>query len=380
LRAAIAGGGLQGVEAAYLASKAGWETLLIDRRADPPAGAMAGRTIRLDLLAAPERELAAILKDQDVIIPALEDHGVIARLAAMRAAGLLPPVAIDQGPYLLSASKPASKELFGRLGLPMAAPWRPGARGPFVAKPPNLSGSRGVVLLDGGEVERRFPDPGALAAMVVEERLDGPQYSIEVTARSGEARAWQATRLEMDELCGCRLVEAPADLGPTLAAGFAAMAETLAGALSLTGLMDLEAILHHGQLKLLEIDARLPSQTPMAVLHSTGVNLLVELAGCFLEACAPPAAAAGGPGRPKWSPGWPVDPPRRAVVEHVRLRNGRLTRHGEHIMTTRGPLAPRRDFLGADEALVAGPPDDLVATLIKVGPKAGGGPPGGPRL
>jgi pyrrolysine biosynthesis protein PylC len=37
MRVVVAGGKLQGIEAAYLAHQAGWSVLLIDREASPPA-------------------------------------------------------------------------------------------------------------------------------------------------------------------------------------------------------------------------------------------------------------------------------------------------------------------------------------------------------
>ena len=37
MRLLIVGGKLQGTEAAYLAGKAGWETVLVDRREDYPS-------------------------------------------------------------------------------------------------------------------------------------------------------------------------------------------------------------------------------------------------------------------------------------------------------------------------------------------------------
>ena len=45
----------------------------------------------------------------------------------------------------------------------------------------------------------------------------------------------------------------------------------------------MEVILHRGELKVLEIDARLPSQTPTVVFHSTGVNLVEVLGNSFIR-------------------------------------------------------------------------------------------------
>ena len=51
----------------------------------------------------------------------------------------------------------------------------------------------------------------------------------------------------------------------------------IAELIELKGIMDVEVIDDEGILKVLEIDARIPSQTPTVVYHSTGVNLLEEL-------------------------------------------------------------------------------------------------------
>ena len=60
MRVAIAGGGLQGVELCWLAKKAGWETLLVDRRPAPPALHLADGFVQADVtrLEAEGREAA----------------------------------------------------------------------------------------------------------------------------------------------------------------------------------------------------------------------------------------------------------------------------------------------------------------------------------
>ncbi|MCP4451790.1 MAG: 3-methylornithine--L-lysine ligase PylC, partial [Planctomycetes bacterium] len=47
---AIIGGNLQGVEATYLAKKAGWEVLLIDKNAQAPASLMCDRFVPLKII------------------------------------------------------------------------------------------------------------------------------------------------------------------------------------------------------------------------------------------------------------------------------------------------------------------------------------------
>jgi len=58
---------------------------------------------------------------------------------------------------------------------------------------------------------------------------------------------------------------------------FNIIAETIAERIGLKALMDVEAVDTENGLKVLEIDARIPSQTPAAVLAATGVNILREM-------------------------------------------------------------------------------------------------------
>ena len=51
----MVGGKLQGTEAVYLAAKAGHETVLVDRREDPPASGLAERFVVADITADEDR-------------------------------------------------------------------------------------------------------------------------------------------------------------------------------------------------------------------------------------------------------------------------------------------------------------------------------------
>jgi pyrrolysine biosynthesis protein PylC len=139
-----------------------------------------------------------------------------------------------------------------------------------------------------------------------------------------------------------------------LAEGFERAAVTLAEAVGLWGIMDVEAVLHDGQLKVLEIDARFPSQTPSAVYHSTGFNMVEALARIFLpEEGGVPGSIHGGRAR-------------GSVLEHIRVEGGQLAVCGERIMAEAGPLHLEADFFGAQEALTNHAPgrEDWVATLM----------------
>ena len=172
---------------------------------------------------------------------------------------------------------------------------------PAVVKPSTASGSEGVVVAhDEAELDgaRRELERGG-HEVVVEEYVAGPSLSLEVLAWGGRAVPLQVTGLEFDAAYDCRRVVAPggrgaagepAAAGPggacdwdaAVAAGvldaFDAAGVRVAEGLGLNGLMDVEVMVRGAQPKLLEIDARLPSQTPTAVYWSSGLNI-VELLG-----------------------------------------------------------------------------------------------------
>jgi pyrrolysine biosynthesis protein PylC len=301
-------------------------------------------------------QLTQLCSGYDLIIPALENNKVLERLDISRSEGDIPPLAFDYRAYKTSCSKIRSKALFNRLGLPMAAPWAPGAEGSFVAKPSVSSGSRSVLFFDDSrEIEQRFPTLSSRCRMVIEEKLIGPSYSVEVVSVKGlKPKTFQVTLLEMDDTADCCRVIAPSNLPKEKEKALSNMAKQLAADLELTGLMDLEAIDHNGKLTLTEIDARFPSQTPTAIYWSTGVNLLYELAKCFVDVPGP------APVRFKT--------PRKVVYEHVLAKKFDISFHGEHLMTTMGPLTLRKDFMGAQEALVAGKAASghYAATMIRL--------------
>jgi pyrrolysine biosynthesis protein PylC len=358
MRLAVVGGGLQGTEAAYLAAKAGWEVRLVDRRPKVPASGLAGSFVQAD--ANDEQGLDRALADADLVLPALEDTQALETLT--RWAGLQGvPLAFDLVAYSVSCSKQASNRLFERRGFAVPQAW-PGCAFPVLAKPDGLSGSRGVRVFATEKALRAWLDgsegPVDPASWVIQEFLTGPSFSMEVLGLPGAHRALQATDLAMDAGYDCKRVEAPSLLAAEPAAELARTAVVLAEALQLRGLMDLEVILHDGEFRLLEIDARLPSQTPIAVFWSTGYNMVRALGELFLP---------GGGGRAEELS--PADRWRSVVLEHVHAYANRLEVAGEHVMIRRSPLSVRRDFFGVDEAITDYAPGrtDWVATLIVTG-------------
>ncbi|MBM4236743.1 MAG: 3-methylornithine--L-lysine ligase PylC [Firmicutes bacterium] len=356
MRVAIIGGRLQGLEAVYLAKKAEWQTLLIDKEPEVPAAGLCDRFLCLDLLnAADQKQLQTALdRDIDLIIPALENRKVLENLTTISALTGV-PLAFDPAAYDLSSSKRKSDHFFAELNLPQPLPWPQGTF-PYLAKPSAASGSEGVKLLESEAELKRFQTETTASPdqWVIQEFIEGPSYSIEVIGDGKRFIPLQVTDLYMDEQYDCRRVVAPSILTTDQQQDFAALAATLASSIGLLGVMDVEVILHNQRLKLLEIDARLPSQTPTAVYHSSGVNLLELIAAVFtgglLQAPSPAPPAHN----------------QAALFEHLVVTPDGLQTAGEHVIASAGPLTHLCGFFGADEALTNYQPGlkSWVATLI----------------
>ncbi|MGE4560282.1 MAG: 3-methylornithine--L-lysine ligase PylC [Desulfobulbus sp.] len=346
MKVLILGGRLQGVELVYLAAKAGWQTTVVDRDPLAPASGLCDRFAVLDLN---DREsLLPLMREADFVVPAIEDKPLLDRIEAWaQTVGVR--FAYDREAYLLSSSKIHSDGLFALLGIPAPRPW-PQCGFPMIVKPSGASGSKGVACLENAadfeQWQQRTPQH---QQWVKQEFLHGPSYSIEVIGAKGTYRSFALTELEMDSDSDCKRVLAPVELPPALEAAFRGTALTLAETLQLEGIMDVEVILHQGQLKVLEIDARFPSQTPTAVYHSTGINLLETLC-TGSKGCARPTGHG-------------------VVFEHLRVTGNSLGIGGEHIMADAGPLRLHQGFFGADEALTNYQPGsgEWMATLICTG-------------
>jgi pyrrolysine biosynthesis protein PylC len=155
----------------------------------------------------------------------------------------------------------------------------------------------------------------------------------------------QVTDLEMDAGYDCKRVLAPTQLSPGLVAQFEKISLEIAEAVRLRGLMDVEVILHNNELKVLEIDARLPSQTPTVVFWSTGCNILELLTKVFVG-----VQGAVFSKRAPWPPEAKINE-QGVVYEHIKVSPGAIEVCGEHIMARAGPLHLHKDFYGADEAI-----------------------------
>jgi pyrrolysine biosynthesis protein PylC len=347
VQVALIGGNLQGVEAAYLAKKAGWEVILVDRKPNVPAAGLCDRFIQQEISHGLNQE--SVLKDIDLVFPALENEAALNCLNDFTHAENI-PFAFDLNAYRISSSKLESDRLFEQREVPAPRPW-PGCDFPVVAKPSVGSGSQGVAILE-NKADLNAYVSASSDQWVIQEYVQGPSYSIEILGRPGQYTALQVTDLEMDAGYDCKRVRAPSDLSDTLREEFENISIKIANALSLKGLMDVEVICHQNTLKVLEIDARFPSQTPTAVYWSTGLNMFEMLATLFLSKSR---IKENGPATQNG-----------VIYEHISVSPHLIEVSGEHIMSVKDALHLEQDFFGADEAITnyATGRENWVATLI----------------
>ena len=346
---AVFGGKLQGVEATYLAHKAGWEVRVVDKNDQVPASGLCDSFVQADVTLG--QDLFRVLADVDLVIPALEDDDALSCLTRWCREAVV-PFAFDPDAYAVSSSKLKSAELFSQSGLPVPLPW-PDCGFPVLAKPSRGSGSEAVEIFhDVDALKRRFAAPFPPPGWVLQAYLDGSQHSLEVMGVPGHYRALQVTDLFVDEIYDCKRVVAPTGLSPERVAEFERLSLRIAEALQLRGIMDVEVILNQEGFKVLEIDARLPSQTPITVYGSTRQNMVHILGKLFSDNFTETASG--------------TDTVRGTVYEHIRVSSELLETKGEHIMTTGGPLYLRQDFFGADEVITDydSAKKSWVATLI----------------
>ncbi len=347
---------MQGVEAAFLAHEAGWEMVLVDRIPAPPALGICPAFYCLDVVE--EAPVLCRLLDKeriDLIIPALEDN-VALRTLEKCAGAMNIPLAYDAAAYSVTHSKRRSNLLFTKLAIPQPRSW-PGCGFPIIAKPSSASGSQGVIRIDNEEEFGCFRERVGMGIRdwVLQEYLDGISYSIEVLGVAGRYAALQVTELEMDDSYDCKRVIAPARISGLLEKRIRDLALELASGIRLKGIMDVELVLDRDVLRVFEIDARLPSQTPVAVYQSTGINMLKMLGEIFVDGMLLPVPE--------------IKNTRKVVYEHVMVSGARLEVLGEHIMADAGPLEVTPGFFGADVGLSALVQEDLpfVATVINSG-------------
>lgn len=278
MKIAIVGGALQGTEAVLLSKRAGIDMVVLDRKPHVPAATLTDEFILCDVTKDPAKA-KKVFSDCDVVIPACEE------LDALRVLDkIVPetgkPLLFDMHSYEISCSKERSNEIMAKVGVPLPKPW-PECGFPIIVKPSCQSGSVGV-----SEVENEEERLKALEIVkklndvpIQQEFVFGRSMSIEVVGNGEKSRSFVTTEVILDSNYDCKRVECcPNIMSKEDEAEFRKIGTDIADEIGLNALMDVEAILTKKGLRVLEIDARIPSQTPMAVEAATGLNILEELA------------------------------------------------------------------------------------------------------
>ncbi len=312
MRLAIVGGALQGMEAAYLSERAGYETVVIDRKPYAPALALADEVHVTDPVKDPDKAMR-IFSDCDAVIPACEELDLLKMLdSSLRGTEI--PLLFDMKSYEISCSKERSNILMEKAGVPLPRPW-PECGFPVIVKPSCQSGSIGVTAAR-NEAERqaglrKVADLNDVP--IVQEFVSGRSISIEAIGNGDKARAFVTTEVVLDRKYDCKMVRCNPDIITAEEDSmFRDVCRKTAELMHLNALMDMEAIDTPKGLRVLEIDARIPSQTPAAIEAGSGINLLKELVDCAMG---------------KVSSG--KDSRRAGVYEHYVFRDGILSTSGE---------------------------------------------------
>ncbi len=354
MRVAIVGGKLQGLEAAFLAREAGWEVILVDKKLTPPAAGLCSSFYHCDIVK-DFSSFPRIIKQVDWIIPAVEDVTALKALQRGAAeAGI--PLAYDDKAYFITHSKRRSNCLLKKLGIPMPQSW-PQCGLPLMVKPSISSGSNGISMIDTEQKLDAFIKQvgSGLKHMILQEYVEGPSFSIEVLGLADHYVVLQVTELEMDSRYDCNRVLAPAEIPESLDKQIKEITLTIAQGLHLKGIMDVEVIIDRGVPKVLEIDARFPSQTPTVVSESMGINMLELVGDIFVTGTMPRIPE--------------IKVPRGVVYEHIKVSQNGLEFLGEHIMGEVDSLEVVHDFFGADISVTNfnASPFSWVASLITTG-------------
>lgn len=326
----IVGGKLQGIEAAYLAAEAGYRTVLVDRKKDVPAAGLVSEALVFDIF--DEVAMLPLMATVDAVLPALEDIGALEQLSRYeQMTGT--PLICDLDCYRISSSKRRSNSLFGELAIAVPSSF-PTCGFPVIVKPDGESGSQGVgVARTQAELDELVSKmPGQ---PIIQHFARGRSYSMEVIG-DGE----NYCRLPITEVCiapdyDCRRIVAPAEIDSAARESFERIGDTLGHALHIRGIFDIEAIVEDGVPLVLEIDARLPSQTPTSVYHATGVNMVRMLVESVCTGFLEPKA----------------DRSLACLYQQVEMTENGPRIIGEHPLSLCGPLHYHPGFFGADFAL-----------------------------
>jgi pyrrolysine biosynthesis protein PylC len=317
-RICLIGGKLQGAEAAYLAKKSGMYVVLVDKNFNALSKNICDDFHCFDVTKEKDRFIA-LSKDVDYMIPTNENAKTIAFLESVQKE-IQCTLLFDFDAYRISCDKTISKKYFRKINIP--TPDDHPSEPPYFVKPPSESGSVGARIVETDAELQTVPSD-----YLIEEYLTGPVISLEIVGNGREYTVIKETHIHIDDVYDCfKVTPLPYD------ESYQDIAYRLAKGLSLKGLMDVEAVASQKGWKVLEIDARFPSQTPTCVYFSCGINLLLLLIESFNSAFEP-ASSLLKVTNPKYIDSY-------CIFEHFLLKDDRLISGGEHLISAGSSFYP----------------------------------------
>ncbi|MCH4184687.1 MAG: 3-methylornithine--L-lysine ligase PylC, partial [Eggerthellaceae bacterium] len=295
-----------------------------------PAQGLVSRTVKADVY--DKDTVLPLITSVDAVIPAVEDYAVLELLVRYGVLGGT-PVLCDMEAYRISSSKVASNQLFTSLGITCPSGF-PECGFPVIVKPDDASGSHQVGCAQSYK-ELTVLNSAIDSHAIIQQYIDGISYSIEVIGDGHTFQQYPITEVEIAADYDSAGICAPAQISPLAAKRFRAIANTLGETLSVKGIFDIEAIVKDDVPYVLEIDARFPSQTPIAIYHATGINLVDILIHSASTAPVSPAACQQ----------------RVCLYRQVEVDDTGVQPIGEHPISLCGPLHKTLGFYGADVAL-----------------------------
>ncbi|KXB06480.1 hypothetical protein AKJ51_03655 [candidate division MSBL1 archaeon SCGC-AAA382A20] len=269
----IVGGGLQGLEVCYLARKSSHKSILIDRIPDPIALGLADEFHKFDIRKDKKRT-KRLIEESDFVIPTTENIKTLKSLEKA-SEGNEKKILFDFNTFFQTSDKGKMYSILSdSVRIPSS---RSRSSPPWIAKPVFGSGSEGIVKLDSEEDLKRFEEKTHEKDYIIQKFLEGMKYSTEAIAMGGELYIYETTTLDFDENFQCCRVICDPVPKDALNAQEISVKSIYDNFDNLEYLFDVQTIYNGEEMFLFEINARFPSQTPMAVYWSSDVNLLDQL-------------------------------------------------------------------------------------------------------
>ena len=265
------------MEAVYLARRGRFVTLVINRDPSSPALSLADKEVIVDVVEKPGRA-AKIIRECDAVLPVCEDWPTLNTLSEI-CKNVEVPLIFDSRAYSTVSSKLKSNAFMRRLGIPTPKPW-PESNFPVIIEPSNKSritdASRATNADELIRERDRIVRTGILP--LVREYVNGSSISIDVIGDGRGAVPLAISEKVFDTSYECNVVYSPwGNNDTTIEKQFVESSFLMASELRLFGTMSVKAVVCNGTMKVIDIDARYPEQTPITVLHSNGINILEDL-------------------------------------------------------------------------------------------------------